>query len=176
MNPDEARMLVEALDAFPGALIVVDARGQVLFSNTRAAIWDGDPPRIRVGQPLPEGFPGWMDAPGAAEVRQAVTDRAPLRMVEASPRVEARLETAIVPAADSLLIWVREVGSSGAEALEADERRKLAHDLMQPLGTIMNYAALIAGQSDGEVLRWAREIERIAAAMGPSTRERLGVG
>jgi hypothetical protein len=184
MNPDEARMLVEALDAFPGALVVVDARGHVLYSNTRAAVWDCDPPRLRVGQPLPDGFPGWIDAPGAAEVRQAVTDRASMRVVEPAPRLEGRLETAIVPAADGVLVWVRKVAPSEEadqersaverQGLLIEDPRRLAHDLMQPLGSIINYAELIRGAPGGDVQRLAGEIMRIATTMAASIRERLG--
>lgn len=178
-------MLVEALDAFPGALVVVDGQGHVLYSNTRAAVWDSDPPRLRVGQPLPDGFPGWIDAPGAAEVRQAVADRTPMRLVEPAPRLEGRLETAIVPAADGVLVWVREVASSdGADQdrnpgvlppLVIEDPGRLVHDLMQPLASITNYAELIRNASAEDVQRYAGDITRIATKMAASIRAHLGV-
>ena len=150
-----------ALDAMPIGLIIIGSDGRVSYANAQAARWDRVPARQWVGQPLQADCPGWLSATNAAVLRQAVVDRVPMQLREGTPdQPDSQLETRVMPTADGVIVWASEAGPAGPRI----------HDLMQPLGAITNYAALIRNQSSDPIQRYAGEITRIATAMAATIR------
>jgi hypothetical protein len=166
----ESSDLTAALDAIPTAFVVIDGSGRFAYVHPRAAEWDRTPPRIRSGRDVPEDFPGWLDEGHATELRAAIRSRAAGRWSSAGAREGVRLETACIPVASGILLWVTESVPSPAGTPGPD--RRIIHDLMQPLGAITNYAELIRQQTTDRIQKHAAEIVRISRQAADRLREK----
>lgn len=180
MMTAQVQLLVAALEALPGGMLVVDPAGCVLHANERAAQWDHDPPSELIGQPLPESFPGWLGAGNAAALRRAVAARVAIQFCERSTTVGLQLESYVIPTEGAVLVWVCEAPRAAAREIapvpRSPEARRATHDLMQRIGAISNYAELIRLQSAGDVQTHAVEIARLATALAATLRQQANSG
>lgn len=163
MNSGDEAILFATMQGLDIGIVVLDPGGLVSHVNAAAVLHAGVTPDEWLGRPLPLDAPGWLSEQGREELRLALLERRPLRVCGQSPRGESVLETTLHPGKAGSMICVGEEVRTSAEA-------RLKHDLMQPLGSIGNYAELIRMQGEAATQRHALEIGRIVAALAARIR------
>ncbi len=151
---------MEGLDV---GVVAIDSLGVVRYLNPAAARLAEIRAAEWLGRALPANAPGWLSEESGAELRLAIMERRALRLCELPPRGKRILETLICPGSAGSMIWVAEDIRTSAEA-------SLTHDVMQPLGSIGNYAELIRLQDEEATRQYAKEISRIVAALAARIR------
>ena len=163
MDPTEDSNLFSTMQGLTDGVVVLDALGLVRYVNPAAARWAGVASEQWLGRALAAGDPGWLSEPSGEELRLAVKEGRALRLREVQPQGELILETLVCPGSAGSIIWVaEEVRTSAQESLE--------HDLMQPLGSIGNYAELIRQHGEEATRSHAQAIGRIVAALAARIR------
>ena len=163
MDPVDESILSVTMEGLDVGVVAIDSLGVVRYVNPAAARWGEITAGDWLGRALPPGAPGWLSEENSAELRLAIMQRRALRLCELPPRGERILETLVCPGSAGSMIWVGEDVRTSAEA-------SLTHDLMQPLGSISNYAEIILLQREEATQRYAKEISRIVAALAARIR------
>jgi len=163
MDPLAEPMLSATLEGLDVGVVAIDSFGVVRYVNPAAARWGEITADEWLGRALPANTPGWLSEESSAELRLAIVEHRALRLCELPPRGERILETLVCPGSGGSMIWVAQDVRTSAEA-------SLTHDLMQPLGSISNYAEMIRLQGNEATLRHAKEISRIVAALAARIR------
>lgn len=151
---------MEGLDV---GVVAIDSLGLVRYLNPAAARWGEVSSADWLGRALPANAPGWLSETSSAELRLAIVEGRALRLCELPPRGERILETLVCPGSAGSMIWVAQYVRTSAEA-------SLTHDLMQPLGSISNYAEMIRQKGEEATRHYAMEISRIVAALAARIR------
>ena len=159
-NESILSVTIEGLDV---GVVAIDPHGVVRYVNPAAARFGEVSAADWLGRALPANAPGWLSETSSAELRLAIIERRALRLCELPPHREQILETLLCPGSAGSMIWVAQDVRTSAEA-------SLTHDLMQPLGSISNYAELIGLQGEEVTRRHAKEISRIVAALAARIR------
>lgn len=152
-----------AIEAGPYALLLFNGRGRCVMASSRVARLIPSATEPFVGRTVEEIF----REPGGGVLAIAV--RSVLTLPSGGQGAIGLLPTAeiaIVSTRSGAAMWIREVEAKD----QPESARKMAHDLMQPLGAIANYAELIRELSEGKVREYAEHVTRITAEVAARIR------
>ncbi|HYM79981.1 MAG TPA: PAS domain-containing protein [Candidatus Limnocylindria bacterium] len=168
------------LDAISEGFVVVDRDWRCIYVNRKAAEFVRRPRQELIGKPILSLFPGIGDTPLFLEVRGAMSRRASARIEAYHPGVDKWFEASLIPTADGLTAFIRDITEhrQDQEQLQktmADLSRSnaelekfaaiVAHDLVQPVAAMSNWATLIRDATSGKIRDFASRICDRAAQM-----------
>jgi PAS domain S-box-containing protein len=132
-TPPAADTLAEALDSLPDAVTVVDYEFRVRYVNEVAAGHlraSGLDPASIVGKVLWEGLPPAAGTEWETSLRRAAAERSIVTFERHAPALGRWTETRIVPSANVMTAYTRDLTEQHEAERRADEGRALLHAIL----------------------------------------------
>ncbi|MFL5605880.1 MAG: PAS domain-containing protein, partial [Gemmatimonadaceae bacterium] len=128
-----ALLLAEALDSLPDAVTVLDYDFRVRYLNATAARTlreSGIEPASVVGRVLWDAMPAALGSEWETSLRRAAAERVTVTFERHAPALGRWTETRIVPSADVITAYTRDLTERHEAEQRADESRALLHAIL----------------------------------------------